>query len=69
MNTSKNDITGDSLVTKTTSDAYRTNFDAIFRKKSDIMEPVTTKDEYEENKCDGACMCTCDKSSRRSRPF
>ena len=29
---SKNDITGDRLVTKTTSDAYRDNYDAIFRK-------------------------------------
>lgn len=31
--TSKNDITGDSIQTKVSSDAYRNNFDAIFRKK------------------------------------
>ena len=29
-----NDITGDSIQTKTVSNAYRDNFDAIFRKKS-----------------------------------
>ena len=30
---SKNDITGDSLQTKVSSEIYRNNYDAIFRKK------------------------------------
>lgn len=30
--TSSNDITGDYLVNKKTNDAYRSNYDAIFRK-------------------------------------
>lgn len=33
--TARNDITGDSIVTKASSDAYRDNFDAIFGKKKD----------------------------------
>lgn len=28
-----NDITGDNLISKVNSDAYRDNFDAIFRRK------------------------------------
>ena len=31
---SKNDITGDRLVSKTATDAYRDNFDKIFGKKT-----------------------------------
>ena len=34
--TTKNDITGDSLISKKNSDAFRNNFDDIFKKK----EPV-----------------------------
>lgn len=30
---SKNEITGDSLQTKVSSESYRNNYDAIFRKK------------------------------------
>lgn len=30
----KNDITGDSIQTKTVSDAYRSNYDQIFRVKT-----------------------------------
>lgn len=29
----RNDITGDSLVSRVTTDDYRNNYDAIFRKK------------------------------------
>ena len=30
--TARNDITGDAIASRTTTDAYRDNFDAIFRK-------------------------------------
>ena len=30
--TTKNDVTGDSLITKAPTDAYRANYDAIFKK-------------------------------------
>ena len=30
----KNDITGDSLISKTNTDAYRSNYDLIFRNKN-----------------------------------
>ena len=33
--TTKNDITGDSLVTKSSSAAYRSGWDAIFKKTSE----------------------------------
>lgn len=33
--TTKNDITGDKLVTKTPTDAYREGYDRIFSKKPD----------------------------------
>ena len=37
--TTRNDITGDVIATKTTSDAYRNNYDAIFRKpKVEVVE-------------------------------
>lgn len=36
--TSKNDITGDSLVSKT-SEAYRSNYDLIFRKRDTMTSP------------------------------
>lgn len=35
MVTAKNPITGDTIATKTTTDAYRDNYDAIFRKKTE----------------------------------
>jgi hypothetical protein len=34
MSISKNDITGDTIASKTSTEAYRNNFDAIFRKKA-----------------------------------
>lgn len=34
----KNDITGDSIQTRGSSDAYRNNFDLIFRKKEKKVE-------------------------------
>ena len=37
----KNDITGDSLISKTNSEAYRNNYDAIFGKKGNKNEQRT----------------------------
>lgn len=34
----KNDITNDSLITKASSEAYRNNWDAIFKKKETVNE-------------------------------
>ena len=46
----RNDITGDAIQTKKVSDAYRDNYDSIFRKnkKTDIekFEDAILKDEY-----------------------
>ena len=39
--TTKNDVTGDSLITKAPTDAYRANYDAIFKsKKQELKEEV-----------------------------
>ena len=38
--TSKNDITGDLIKSKQTSDAYRENYDKIFRKTIDKSEII-----------------------------
>lgn len=35
----KNDITNDSLITKASSDAYRNNYDLIFKKKESVDYP------------------------------
>jgi hypothetical protein len=35
---SKNDITGDSIQTKVASNAYRNNFDVIFRKPTPLKQ-------------------------------
>jgi len=45
--TAINDITGDSIATKGSTEAYRNNFDAIFRKKEGpkVMVPQATLDE------------------------
>lgn len=45
--TAINDITGDSIATKGTSESYRNNFDAIFRKKEEpkVLVPQATEDE------------------------
>lgn len=39
MTTAKNDITGDTIATKETTDAYRDNFDAVFGTR-DKADPV-----------------------------
>ena len=38
--TTKNDVTGDSLITKAPTDAYRANWDNIFKKKQELKEPI-----------------------------
>ena len=38
--TTKNDVTGDSLITKAPTDAYRDGWDAIFKKKDELKEEV-----------------------------
>lgn len=43
--TSTNDITGDSIRTKTTSEEYRNNWDLIFRKKQEDKEPEEKVDQ------------------------
>lgn len=40
----KNDITGDSIRTKTVSDAFRSNYDAIFGKKDENKPLVSDVD-------------------------
>lgn len=47
---SKNDHTGDSIITKNISEVYRNNYDAIFRKsKEDVvqLEHQQTENDYE----------------------
>ena len=46
---STNDITGDKLQTKTTTDAYRDGWEAIFGKKDAENELDKTEKEQEEN--------------------
>ncbi len=41
--TTKNDVTGDSLITKAPTDAYRDNYDAIFNKPKQPHVPETKK--------------------------
>ena len=41
----KNDVTGDSIQTKNTSDAYRDNYDRIFRKDKRAEEDAIIEDE------------------------
>ena len=38
--TTKNDVTGDSLITKAPTDAYRDGWDTIFKKKHELKEVV-----------------------------
>lgn len=47
---SKNDITGDRLVSKVPSAEYRDNFDSIFSKR---IKPETTQEAYEQGVVDG----------------
>ena len=40
----KNDITGDSIQTRTVTDTYRNNYDLIFGKKKKQNDDATTTD-------------------------
>ena len=51
MTTAKNDITGDSIVTKNPSDAYRSGWDRIFGNKAKEV-PVEKKVEKLSTKID-----------------
>ena len=45
--TTKNDVTGDSLITKAPTDAYRANYDSIFKKpkQEDALQELTELSE------------------------
>jgi len=58
--TARNDITGDVIATKVASDAYRDNFDAIFRKKPEPVKVV----EVQEPEVDPARVLR-DQQTRR----
>lgn len=54
MTTARNDITGDIIATKGTSEAFRSNYDAIFGKKNkqlqaDIVDTSGVKALYPED--------------------
>lgn len=46
---SKNDITGDRLVSKTPTDAYRDNFDLVFKKKPRTGCHIITAQQLVDN--------------------
>jgi hypothetical protein len=47
--TSRNDITGDAIATKGTSDAYRDNYDRIFgKKRPQLTEDIGPAESREE---------------------
>lgn len=48
-NASKNDITGDSIITKISSQEYRNNFDMIFRKSKEVLLESTDQQKGEQN--------------------
>ena len=58
--TARNDITGDVLQTKNTSDSYREGWDRIFGKKDTKEQPVNKELEEKECKCSTECK-ECDK--------
>jgi len=51
----KNDITGDSLVSKASNEAYRNNFDNIFGKKKEQQTVNEYDDEHDHE--DGEWTC------------
>ena len=59
----RNDITGDALVSKRSNENYRNNYDLIFGKKKNVQKPEATGDgeevsmsELRESKRD--CVCS-----------
>ena len=53
-----NEITGDSIQTKTISDSYRNNYDLIFRKNKPTKESKLSTNCT--NNCDENVSCNCD---------
>lgn len=47
---SRNDVTGDSLVSKTSNEQYRSNYDRIFGKKPSTEEPKSEVPSDKEKK-------------------
>jgi hypothetical protein len=48
---SRNDVTGDNLVSRTNNDQYRSNWDRIFGKKEEAkVEETEKKEDKEEGK-------------------
>ena len=45
----KNDVTGDSIQTKNTSDQYRNNYDLIFRRDKDSDKQSVKPTEKQDN--------------------
>lgn len=48
-NVAKNDVTGDEIRTKSTSNKYRDNWDAIFRKNVKDQEQPDRQNQREQN--------------------
>lgn len=57
---SKNNITGDSIQTKATTEAYRDNYDRIFNKPIEIIED---REEYKVPKSPICPKCKIDTTS------
>ena len=61
--TTKNDITGDTLITKETTDKYRDNYDKIFRKKPlTFWSHYCTMEQTELSVESGAPCNWCEKT-------
>lgn len=45
----KNDITNDTLITKASSQSYRDNYDAIFKKVKDVIPQEDISSEMEQS--------------------
>jgi hypothetical protein len=76
--TARNDITGDSIATKSSTEAYRDGWDAIFGKKAKtatvikVETPAPTVEVEVQNERDALTRqwwAFCEKSQPRSKPF
>lgn len=69
--TTKNDVTGDSLITKAPTDAYRANYDAIFKKpkQEEAIKELTEMSQdlglYKEVNEDLCFECSAPDGSHR----
>ena len=69
--TTKNDITNDSLITKAPTDAYRANYDAIFKKPKqeeavkELTELSQDRDLYKDVNKDLCFECSAPDGSHR----